>query len=492
MRLEVKNIGKISHAEIDMQGLTVIVGNNSTGKSTISKSMYAVVDGFHDFNGKISKRRKEVLLNNLSQWSRMVITDLKTIYNKNKKTVTKEMNMVIKSHIDLFDRFSNRYVYTLGKNDRGEQEEFNFYEWMESEITFRQKIVVLFSLDELKDVLLNVEGGFMILERLDDTDKIYEKIKKESEEQKISKEILNRTVQDCFSNKFSTQFNGNATEVRLYPKKENKDQYARIYRKKGMENVSYFSYMDFQENIIYIQPMHILDARNDFWMYKSGADSIQDKLLSQLGKEECMEAIEEQTQKNVIKAKIDTILSEKDEEFDNEPIGDAQKDERPFYTDSFIYKDEQLAEMINFKDVASGIKNIAMIKRLITNGVLRKSSLLIIDEPEVNLHPDWQMKLAEILVMLRKEMQITILINTHSPYFMRALECYSDIYGIFDELNVYCTVRDKETDHQYEVENISEVENGIEYLYYQMSKPFAKLQEMLENKRAKNGEEDDS
>ena len=62
MRLQVSNIGKISRAEIDMQGLPVIVGNNCTGKSTISKSLYAINLGFHNFTEKISIKKREVLI----------------------------------------------------------------------------------------------------------------------------------------------------------------------------------------------------------------------------------------------------------------------------------------------------------------------------------------------------------------------------------------------------------------------------------------------
>ena len=151
----------------------------------------------------------------------------------------------------------------------------------------------------------------------------------------------------------------------------------------------------------------------------------------------------------------------------------------------------KMINAIDFIDVASGIKNVTVLKRLVANGILHKGSLLIIDEPEVNLHPDWQMKFAEILVMLRKVLHIQVLINTHSPYFMRAIECYSDLYGIFDDLNIYRTVKDSSTRYQYTVENVSEIENGVEYLYYQMSRPFAKLQEMLEEKRNKEVESDE-
>ena len=65
------------------------------------------------------------------------------------------------------------------------------------------------------------------------------------------------------------------------------------------------------------------------------------------------------------------------------------------------------------------------------------------------------------------------------------------MYGIFDDLNIYRTVKDSSTRYQYTVENVSEIENGVEYLYYQMSRPFAKLQEMLEEKRNKEVESDE-
>lgn len=37
MRLEIKNIGRIEEASIEMNGITVIAGENDTGKSTVGK-----------------------------------------------------------------------------------------------------------------------------------------------------------------------------------------------------------------------------------------------------------------------------------------------------------------------------------------------------------------------------------------------------------------------------------------------------------------------
>lgn len=39
VKLSVKNIGKIAEAEIEINGITVIAGENSTGKSTMEKGL---------------------------------------------------------------------------------------------------------------------------------------------------------------------------------------------------------------------------------------------------------------------------------------------------------------------------------------------------------------------------------------------------------------------------------------------------------------------
>ena len=42
MQLKLKNIGKIKDASINIDGLTIIAGENNTGKSTISKALFAI------------------------------------------------------------------------------------------------------------------------------------------------------------------------------------------------------------------------------------------------------------------------------------------------------------------------------------------------------------------------------------------------------------------------------------------------------------------
>ena len=50
MEIILKNIGKVKEANIKIDGITVIAGENNTGKSTISKSLYAVFNTFYKIN----------------------------------------------------------------------------------------------------------------------------------------------------------------------------------------------------------------------------------------------------------------------------------------------------------------------------------------------------------------------------------------------------------------------------------------------------------
>lgn len=51
-----------------------------------------------------------------------------------------------------------------------------------------------------------------------------------------------------------------------------------------------------------------------------------------------------------------------------------------------------------------------------------KPAILIIEEPEANLHPNLQSKLADILVMAHQELGIHFILETHSEYLIRKLQ----------------------------------------------------------------------
>ena len=103
--------------------------------------------------------------------------------------------------------------------------------------------------------------------------------------------------------------------------------------------------------------------------------------------------------------------------------------------DEFFFKKGN--EDYPMNNTASGVKQLGIIQMLLSNRKLTEHSFLIMDEPEVNLHPEWQVEFAEIIVLMIKELNISIFINTHSPQFIEALEVYSAKYELSDETTFY-------------------------------------------------------
>ena len=57
MTLTVKNIGKLTDATIELNGITVIAGENNSGKSTMGKVLFSVVNGLYEVNNQINEER---------------------------------------------------------------------------------------------------------------------------------------------------------------------------------------------------------------------------------------------------------------------------------------------------------------------------------------------------------------------------------------------------------------------------------------------------
>lgn len=85
-------------------------------------------------------------------------------------------------------------------------------------------------------------------------------------------------------------------------------------------------------------------------------------------------------------------------------------------TKKIIFKDKNGIEL-DISDLSTGEKQIIyrigyILKEL---GNL-KGGIILIDEPEISLHPKWQIKLKDLLFQIFKDHDVQIIIATHSPY----------------------------------------------------------------------------
>ncbi|WP_304286997.1 AAA family ATPase [Porphyromonas uenonis] len=82
---------------------------------------------------------------------------------------------------------------------------------------------------------------------------------------------------------------------------------------------------------------------------------------------------------------------------------------------------ESSGESYAIKEVATGIKSFALIQSLLQKGLLTERTLLIIDEPEAHLHPQWTVEYARIITTLHRELGVRFLLATHSPRLVQSL-----------------------------------------------------------------------
>lgn len=132
--------------------------------------------------------------------------------------------------------------------------------------------------------------------------------------------------------------------------------------------------------------------------------------------------------------------------------------------------DKSGASKLSLESLSSGMKIFYLIKSLIDTGIIVKNSTLILDEPEAHLHPNLQITLAEIIVLLQKQMKLHILTNIYSPYFLRAIEVFSQKYDTEDTTKYYLTYNDGDN------AKVKDVTLNISEIYKELSDPLQKLE----------------
>ena len=199
----------------------------------------------------------------------------------------------------------------------------------------------------------------------------------------------------------------------------------------------------------YIEPRHMLDmSAMRYDIYQTDSSLYNELRASENAAPENM-TLEQYTQREhstaIVKELADQVMH-----------GSLRPTE-----EAVRFYDTDFQSAVSVKNTASGIKSMALIARLIENGKLAQRGMLIIDEPEVNLHPEWQLRFANFLVRLNKELDIQILLTTHSPYFLRAIEKYAQEWEVENGLKLYMTVPSREQENLYTLKDVTDTPNLI-------------------------------
>ena len=128
--------------------------------------------------------------------------------------------------------------------------------------------------------------------------------------------------------------------------------------------------------------------------------------------------------------------------------------------------------------VASGIKSFGVLLRLLQTDNISTSKMLVLDEPEIHLHPEWQINFCKFIVELVSE-GIPIVVSSHSPYFIQGLRYFAAAKGIEKEVTYYMAEQNPETN----LSTFNDVTNDLNKVFTLLAAP---LREIMNVDAARN------
>ena len=369
MNIELKNIGKIKECNISLDGITVVAGINSTGKSTIGKTLYSVYHSFYDITDQISNQRYNSLHRILSE-------TLEYVFSVDEEDINEIVN-----------RFKGKSVDYIEKN--------------------------------LPSFLVERSGGLpesISINYKEASRKIFNALSISDDE--VLKKIFMRNIVAELGNSIG---NVNYPELDSSIRLKIKNEEINI---EISDEITSFNYVNLYKDIIYIDDPFVMDHIKDTRFFGMMVDGHKKHLLMKLLADNNPDIIGEL----VTAKKLDEIYKKLSLVCKGSMIKEHGK---------WVYRSEELKKDLDLNSLSAGIKNFMILRSLLEKGAITSNGIVVLDEPEINLHPEWQVILAEILVLLNKEFDLNILLNTHSPYFLNAIEIYSKKYNVANACKYY-------------------------------------------------------
>lgn len=418
MKLTLKNIGKIEDAIIELNGITVIAGENNTGKSTVGKALYSLFTAFYNIEKRIVEERIDIIQNVL------------------------ELRVREKFHFR-FKRNSN-FEELSRKICRDKEEYLNNRESLKKEI-----IRIYKEYNEIQDLLHNEDMNFT-------TDKIlsYLRISDSEIKEDVLKKVLLSEYNMQVANinckektgKIVLEIQGHKIDVDIV---ENR-------------TVKINDVMEINSILLYLDDPFVLDELNSFPpMFLSKSATHREKTKEFIRRQRTNSIIQNTIEELSVKNKLEKVILKLTEICDGGII-ETEGD--------YKYKSEKYSEPLMFSNISTGFKTFLILKTLLMNGTIIENGTIVLDEPEIHLHPQWQLNFAELIVLIQKEFGMHILLNTHSPYFLRAIEVYAAKYEIADKCKYYLSERDDEKSL------LEDVTLNTDKIYEKLAKPLEILE----------------
>ena len=397
----IQNYHAIENADITLNGITVLAGINGCGKSTIARSLYSIVNTMNDFEAIQKDAFCRSLASEITRANRL-------LYGISPKwrNLLPRMRRIINDDGDFESNIKELY--------------FSFLDDFARELIDKQSDESSYFIERAYQYLLNEkpEGrgiDYLINAYIDhcrnfyfqQVDNLHYNVKNRTQEA-LSKAIR-QEYPDCDSRLDNIHFSENGIEL--------------------LDGYQFESPL-MLEKALYIDTPMALSAYDEF-DGKTVWNRFRALMFNNNAKNSPSDSEQSKIQ-FIIKSIIGGNIVE---------INDLSRPELHYKTADGLD--------IDISEAATGIKSFAYILRLLENGWLNNQTLLIIDEPEAHLHPQWIVEFAKVLVLLQKELGVKVLIASHDPDMVAAIHDMSQYYHISDDTNFYIAENNGEGKYNY-------------------------------------------
>jgi predicted ATPase len=397
LNIKVENLGKFKKGEIKLRPLTVLTGENGTGKSFFTKMLYSIFTTLNKniFHIDVIKNIKDI--EDQLDVFKLMIQRISVGDKREILALNKSLNE-LKINLEKFQKESvTAYIFNANKLlDDSIACKNKFFEYLK----YVEKSPVKVKL--VKKTIKNIKQFFKNLEeKLEFGQSSYVKslgsglaanIKDNFQVAKLS-ELISIGEKECkiTSNdkRLEVVFRENRIVVNI--KDEFVNDVASLSRVVFFESPAYWSVRDALNNSKEVENKGDLTGVSKYFYDL-------DKTLntkSTISVEETIPALA-------------TELRQK--------IGGEFK----FENGQLTFTDNN-GRNIDKNLISFGMTNLGMVQALLKNNVISEGSFVFFDEPETNLHPSWQVLLTDVLIKLA-ESGVNVVMATHSLDMIKALE----------------------------------------------------------------------